>query len=233
LDGRGGERAPDVVGNGKLQRLSDDVLRRLLRDGVPGRGMPSFRVLGPLKIEAVAQYMRTLQGTSARGQLPGNVERGKALFFGKAACSTCHMIHGQGGFIGVDLSNYAATQSPAEVRSAITDPSRNLDPQRGAATVTTAGGKRVTGIARNEDNFSLQLQSVDGVFHLFMKSELQGVEQAQSLMPGDYGSRLTGDELDDLVSYLMNVGKEKRQSGRRVPRQQRARGNRDSSLRSE
>src|SRR5256885_9825619 len=40
-------------------------------------------------------------------------------------------------------------------------------------SVTTREGLQFTGIARNEDNFSLQLQSLDGAFHLFAKSDLQ------------------------------------------------------------
>ena len=63
-------------------------------------------------------------------------------------------------------------------------------------------------MARNEDNFSLQIQALDGTFHFFTKSELRSIEyQARSLMPSDYGSRLSRQELDDLVSYLMNVGR--------------------------
>ena len=39
--------------------------------------------------------------------------------------------------------------------------------------VTTADGQTLTGVVRNEDNFSLQLQTTDGTLHLFAKSELQ------------------------------------------------------------
>jgi putative heme-binding domain-containing protein len=75
------------------------------------------------------------------------------------------------------------------------------------ATATTAGGASVEGIVRNEDNFSVQLQSRDGSFHFFQKSELQKLEyRNESLMPTDYGKRLSRDELNDLVSYLMSAG---------------------------
>jgi Zn-finger nucleic acid-binding protein len=71
---------------------------------------------------------------------------------------------------------------------------------------TTREGRQFTGIARNEDNFSLQLQSLDGAFHLFAKSDLEHLEyQPKSLMPSDYGSVLSRGELDDLVSYLIRT----------------------------
>lgn len=112
--------------------------------------------------------------------------------------------------MGSDLSSFGSTQPPAEIRSAITDPNRNLDPRKRPVVVTIANGQILTGLARNEDNFSLQLQTTDGTFHLLNKSEVQKIEyQPRSLMPDDYGSRLSSTELDDLVSYLVSIARDK------------------------
>ena len=57
---------------------------------------------------------------------------------------------------------------------------------------------------RNEDNFSIQLQSLDGTFHFLTKTDLERLDSGpQSLMPSDYGSTLSPSELNDLISYLM------------------------------
>ena len=70
-------------------------------------------------------------------------------------------------------------------------------------TAVTRDGQQWTGIARNEDNFSIQLLDTKGVFHLIMKSDLASLKrEPRSLMPGDYESRLSANELQDLVSYL-------------------------------
>ena len=75
-------------------------------------------------------------------------------------------------------------------------------------TATMRDGKKLTGLTRNEDNFSLQLQTIDGAFYSIAKSDLQEVQRStQPLMPTDYGSRLNRTELDDLVSYLANVAR--------------------------
>jgi cytochrome c oxidase cbb3-type subunit III len=60
---------------------------------------------------------------------------------------------------------------------------------------------------RNEDNFSVQLQSVDGTFHLLQKSDLaEFAYEPMPLMPGDYNSKLTQAELKQIVAYLISVG---------------------------
>jgi putative heme-binding domain-containing protein len=116
------------------------------------------------------------------------------------------MVNGSGGFLGADLSSYGSHVSIEEIRSAITDPDKDLDPRARTVLVTTREGRQFTGIARNEDNFSLQLQSLDGTFHLLAKADLQHLEyQPKSLMPSDYGSVLSASELDDLVSYLVRT----------------------------
>jgi cytochrome c oxidase cbb3-type subunit 3 len=61
---------------------------------------------------------------------------------------------------------------------------------------------------RSEDNFNLALQTEDGRYHFLTRSSLVEVNYKQySLMPRDYGTRLTGKELDDLVSFLIVTSK--------------------------
>ena len=210
LDGRGGERGPDIATKREVQLLADQDVFRIVQDGIAGTGMPSFSSLGRAQIQGVVRYLRTLEGEGPMEKLPGDPERGKAVFFGQGGCSQCHTAKGEGGFIASDLSRYAGIQSAQEIRNAIIDPNRNLDQRCRGVTVTTADGKTRTGITRNEDNFSLQMQTFDGSFHLFKKSELRRVEyQPRSLMPADYGSKLSQGELDDVVSYLMSLGRER------------------------
>jgi hypothetical protein len=74
------------------------------------------------------------------------------------------------------------------------------------ATARTRSGEKFTGAIRNEDNFSLQLQTADGVFHFVMKADLESLEyQPQATMPTDYGEQLSPQELDDVVSYLHSL----------------------------
>lgn len=208
LDGRGGERGPNIATRAEVQQLSDEETLHVLQVGMPAAGMPAFGALGVPKIKAMMAYLRILQGGSKAVPLPGDPERGKTLFFGKAGCAECHMVKGSGGFFGADLSAYGANVSLDEIRSAIIDPNRDPEPREKTVLVTTREGRQFTGIARNEDNFSLQLQTLDGAFHLFAKSDLAHFEyQPKSLMPSNYGSVLSASELNDLVSYLVGTAR--------------------------
>jgi cytochrome c oxidase cbb3-type subunit 3 len=204
LDGRGGERAPNIAENAKVQRLSDAQIAHIIENGVPGTGMPAFHSLETTDVKAVVTYLRTLQGTKQTVKLPGDPGRGETIFFGDAGCSSCHTIAGKGGFIASDLSAYARTHDAEQVRNAITTPA--TDRQARLVTATIHGGEKVIGRIRNEDNFSLQLQTTDGTFHFITKSDIESLEyNSQTLMPSNFSSTLTADELNDVVSYLMKV----------------------------
>ena len=206
LDGKGAERGPDIARRRAVQQLSDASLLTIVRDGKPGTGMPPFRALGEGRIQAVVHYLRELQGHGSTVALPGNPKAGKLLFFGKGECAECHLARGQGGFMGSDLTGFASGRPAADIYSAITEPNKNLDPRRQVVVVKTSDGTALTGIARNEDNFSLQLQTPDGSFHFFDKSQVQSIDrQPRSWMPADYGSKLSRQEIDQLVSYLMSI----------------------------
>jgi len=204
LDGRGGERGPDIVSQPDVMRKTGAELVRILREGKTVAGMPSFAALGAARLSALVDYLRTLQGQGRDAKLPGNPERGKALFFGAAHCSTCHLVGGRGGFFASDLSSYAARIGAEDVRRAIVEPNRDLDPRRGLITVTLADSTTLTGLMRNQDNFSLQLQTADGAFHLLNTSDIRTTKyEGKSAMPPDYGSTLSKEELNDLVSFLL------------------------------
>jgi cytochrome c oxidase cbb3-type subunit III len=206
IDGRGGERAPDIATSAKTQRRSDSTLAQIINNGVPSAGMPAFSTLDASTSAALVRYLRFLQGKAGSAALPGNPQNGKAIFFGRARCSECHLAAGAGGFIASDLSSYGRARPVEEIRDAIAKPGPPSNASRGTVTIATRAGQTLTGVLRNEDNFSLQLQSLDGAFHLLMKSDVASMRrESNSLMPTDYGSTLSAGELNDLVSFLMSV----------------------------
>jgi cytochrome c oxidase cbb3-type subunit III len=213
LDGRGSERGPDISTRQQIVQLSDEDILGILRAGRPTAGMPPFAFLGHVKLKALLDYVRTLQGKGQSAALPGNPHNGKSLFFGNARCSECHMVQGAGGFLGRDLSSYGASLSPAEIRSSMLNAGGAANKANKTAVVTLRDGNKLQGVIRNEDNFSLQLQSFDGAFHLLNKSDVAQIDfLLKPIMPDDYASSLKPSELDDLVSFLMTSAKTKRTS---------------------
>ena len=204
LDGRGGERAPDIAARRQTQRLSDVKLARIVDAGVPGTGMPSFHSQGASAIKSVVSYLRTLQGEGKSASLPGNPQKGESIFFAKSGCSDCHRVGDKGGFLAPDMSSYARNRSADEIRDAINNPDSTRKAEGKIVLAVTRDGTRYVGLVRNEDNFSLQLQTVDGNFHFFIKSELQTLERdPQSVLPAGYHSAVGGRDLDDVISFLI------------------------------
>jgi cytochrome c oxidase cbb3-type subunit 3 len=211
-DGRGGEHAPNIATAPEVQDLADRDLAGIVKNGIPGAGMPAFSSLNPQQVGEVVGYLRILQGRGDIVKLPGDPARGEALFFGKAKCSDCHMVNGKGGFIGSDLSFYGADAKPDQIRAVIVDPDKSLPADKKATTVVTLKGQKITGMLRINDNFSLSLQTLDGSFHFLPKSQLAQVDiGSRSLMPA---STLDSKEVDDLISYLLKTGDE---SSKRSP----------------
>lgn len=208
LDGRGGEHAPGIANSRPVREGSAKALSEIIEGGIPKAGMPSFRYLPGGEIGALVKYLRSMKGVATNATVKGDPERGERLFFGKAQCADCHMVAGKGGFIASDLSDFAIAHSPEKIREAIVRPNEAVPPGQQVISVETAAGERLSGLVRNEDNFSMQLQGIDGRFHLLMKSQITKVESTgHSLMPADYGTRLSSAELDDLVSFIARYGR--------------------------
>jgi putative heme-binding domain-containing protein len=207
LDGRGSDKAPNIAANAKVQHLTNVQISSIISGGVPGTGMPAFRSLSPAQVHALVGYLRVLQGKVKSRAVSGDAIQGKKIFFGKGDCSTCHMISGEGGFLGPDLSAYGSTASADAILKSLLNSTRTIQPGFKPATITRRDGSRVEGVVRNEDNFSLQLQMKDGSFFFFEKTDLQRVDYgSQSLMPANYGERLNAGELNDLISFLIGTG---------------------------
>jgi cytochrome c oxidase cbb3-type subunit 3 len=209
LDGLGGEHAPDIIRGTEVRTLSEQALLNLIHDGIPQRGMPGFSDMGAEDSGAVVAYLRFLQetphgnsqGASVGTSLSSDPVRGRDLYFGKGGCSACHEITERGQFIAEDLAEFVRDHQVGEIREAILNPTGS--PQD-AATAVARDGRKFSGMIRNEDNASLQLQGGDGRFYLLMKSSLVSVQRKTgNPMPVDYGQRLNATELDDLIGYIL------------------------------
>lgn len=204
LDGLGTQRAPNIVTAARVQQLSSQQMLRTISDGIPAAGMPAFRSLGDQKLKSVVRYVKGLQGNVGQPSLPGDPTRGKQIFASTGTCSSCHMVAGSGGFIASDLTSYARTHAADQIEAAIIKPEEG-NSAKGLATVTMADGRQLQGIVRNEDNFSIQLQTLDGTFYFLSKSELQRIDRASAASMHADAAKLSPDQLKDLVSYLLSI----------------------------
>jgi putative heme-binding domain-containing protein len=200
-NGEGG-RGPSLIEARNIRRAPNTELFDWIQKGIPGTDMPP----APLPDENIWQlsaYVRNLSAPAYDQPLPGNPEAGREVFFGQGGCTKCHMIRGQGGLAGPDLTNAGATRKQVQIREAIIDPNKRITEGFTPVVVKLKAGKTIEGVAKNFDNYSMQVLATDGSLHLLRKAEIESVVyRAESWMPAGYAERLTAAELDDLVSFL-------------------------------
>jgi hypothetical protein len=72
-------------------------------------------------------------------------------------------------------------------------------------TVVTPEGKKITGVAMNEDAFTVQMMDADEKIYLLEKDKLRSFEKSrESLMPPYDVKMLSDKELDDIMAFLLN-----------------------------
>jgi cytochrome c oxidase cbb3-type subunit III len=215
FEGTGG-RAPSLNRPTLTRAQDDDSLRAIIRDGIPERGMPRVRRTTDNEQRQLIAYARSLS-RAAPASGGGDPQKGSAVYQ-RTGCSTCHVIKGEGGTVGPELTIIGTQRGPDYLRQAILDPnaalphgsqpvpSRNLDeflPVR----IVTREGREVRGARINEDTFTIQVRDSNGQLHSFRKAELRQIEKefGKSLMPA-YKERLSASEVGDLVAYLSSLG---------------------------
>ena len=199
-EGRGG-RAPDLASGRWTHGGSDAEIAHTIAKGVPGEGMPAFSDdFDEKDIRQLVAFIRSITAGSGTIQVTGNPERGREVFWGKGGCGTCHMVAGRGGRLGPELTRIAAQRSLAYLKESILKPSADITPGYQGVRVAPRGGRAVTGIRKNEDNFTIQIFDISEKYHSFQKADLETLEELRdSLMPP---SPLAPPEIEDVLAYL-------------------------------
>jgi putative heme-binding domain-containing protein len=201
-DGDGGT-GPNL--HGKLRHATDlKSLVDIVSNGIPGTEMPSFR--SPLtersRRQAAAYVQSLTRATSKPG--PGNASRGAALFASNR-CGSCHIVAGEGGSLGPELTTIGARRGPAYLRESLVKPEAAHPQGFLVVRATLTAGGEVRGIRVNEDVFYVQIKDVAGAVHSIEKSSIAKLERQTdaTLMPSY--ARLAPSELDDLIVYLSTL----------------------------
>lgn len=212
-DGAGGGHGPNIVDVQRARAASLEAVRELIRNGLPDAGMPAF-ALPDIELNAIAAYFMTLKKTAPTvGAVAGDAAAGERFFWTKGGCSNCHMVQGQGGIVGPDLSNVGRDRTAVQIETSLRDPGSTVAGRGGrggrggtisfrAVTVRLHDGQSLRGIAKNESTFDLQLLGVDGRLRLLTKDQIAAIVREKSVMPRVVAA---ANEMRDLVSYLRSL----------------------------
>ena len=202
-DGKGTGRGSNLTSGQWAHGGRDGELFKTIKQGVAGTEMPPHD-LPDTEIWQLVAYVRSLGGTGQQPPVPGNPEVGEKLFFGKARCSTCHMIRGKGSPFGPELSGIGGERSSVAIRRSILEPGAEIAQGFTGVRLTLKDGARVEGVIRNEDNFSIQLVERDGRFRNLDKQRIASLARLgkESLMPSGIARELSAEELQNLLAFL-------------------------------
>jgi putative heme-binding domain-containing protein len=218
LGARGGGRGPDLTRAQKRHGNSDEEIFRNVHDGIAGTAMPPATAGGigvgmtDEEIWQVVTYIRSVEKKASASN--GSPARGKELFYGTAACGTCHMVNGKGGRLGPELTTTATSRSAEYFTESVRMPSKRLaqgileamkdfPQQYETANVTTADGTKYQGVVLNEDAFTAQILDTREILHAWEKSSLKSYEKTRvSLMPAYDEKMLPEKDLQDLLAFL-------------------------------
>ncbi len=177
------------------------VARQLRR--VVGNGF--VEIWGPIdllpadKQKALEKYEKLLSKPTLAAADQVN---GKAIF--KRTCSACHILNGEGGMIGPDLtgSNRADLNY---LLDNILNPSAVIQDDYKLKIITTRDGRTLTGNIASENDRQLTLRMV-GQDTVVDKSTIQSRETVPvSMMPEGLLGTLSDKEVIDLVAYLRTM----------------------------
>ena len=223
LGARGGGRGPDLTRTPKKHGDSDAEIFSTINNGLPGTAMPpngaTQQGVGMTEEEIwqVLTYLRSVEKTpSAMG---GDAKHGRELFYGSAACATCHMFAGKGGRLGPDLTGAGTARSMEYLVESVRNPSRRLaqgineamkefSAEYETVDVETADGNKYKGALLNEDSFTIQFIDLREQVHSFDKALLKSMHKSrESLMPVYDPKMLPEKDLQDLLAFLLGGGK--------------------------
>jgi putative heme-binding domain-containing protein len=132
-----------------------------------------------------------------------SADRGNGRRHFVKACATCHVLFGQGGKIGPDLTGSQRTNLDYLLEN-IVDPSATMAPAYRMSTVALADGRVVNGIVGDRSTPTIAIQTPTERLVVSRSDVEQIRDTGLSLMPEGLVDTMSAKDLRDLIAYLMS-----------------------------
>ncbi len=193
------------LGSGQFRHVfSDNDLRGIVTNGIPGTAMPPFN-FDPPELAGIVAYIRNMRGFDARSVTVGDASRGEALFKGTGNCAGCHRVNGQGPRVAPDLSDIGALRTADALKRSLLDPTGAMLPLNRSVRAVTRDGKVITGRRLNEDTYTVQLIDDQERLVSVEKADLREYTVLKTSSMPSYKDKLSSQELTDVVAYLLSL----------------------------
>lgn len=144
-------------------------------------------------------FARIAAATAAGG---GNPDDGLIVF--EDNCMECHIIGGEGGEIGPDLST-AGLSGLKFLEDAILKPAKVITPGFETYEVIALDGRKTVGLKTRDDASEIDITRANGEVVTIAKADIQTITQddLNSVMPDDLSEVMTVKDYQDILAYLM------------------------------
>ncbi|TXT35470.1 MAG: membrane-bound dehydrogenase domain-containing protein [Planctomycetota bacterium] len=174
----------------KLTFLKDDKLATLVKKHWP-------KLEGASTVEMQEQIARFAPVAKSGGGIPFE---GKKIFM--QSCGKCHLLFGEGGRIGPDLTTFKR-DDVQHILTNVINPSAEIREGFEAIVVVTNDGRTVTGFRADQDARVLVVRGIDGQNITISRDDIEEiVPQKKSLMPEGLLNTLTDEQVRNLFTYL-------------------------------
>ena len=209
IQGKGGT-GPNLARSYLPRASTDRQLSNIISNGISGTGMPGAWILTEVEKSHIINYVRYL-GKGNDEVIAGNSENGRTLFE-TSICSTCHIVGGEGGSLGPELTSIGLQRGQDYLVEAITHPGQSKPTDENGfyryltITITLKDGTIYEGLRINEDSFSIQIKDHQNNMYSFAKEEIATMDKkmGESLMPS-FSDQLSKSDIVDISAYLTSL----------------------------
>ncbi|HZL91029.1 MAG TPA: PVC-type heme-binding CxxCH protein [Pirellulaceae bacterium] len=132
-----------------------------------------------------------------------DLRRGRGVF--QTNCANCHRLYGAGADVGPDLTG-SGRHNLAYLLENIVDPSAVVNKDYRMSIVRVDDGRVLNGLILSQDDRRVVLQTAKEKFTILREEIEQIAPTTLSPMPDGILQPLTGEQVRDLVAYLMGAG---------------------------
>lgn len=141
----------------------------------------------------------------------GDPARGRALFDDPngLACLKCHVVKGEGGAVGPDLSSVGAKYPREELITSVLFPSEKISSGYEPIILALDDGRVVTGVLKSESDEFIEIQDADAQTIRLDKAQVEDRKRSEvSIMPPGLAEGLAPADFADLIAYLESLREE-------------------------
>lgn len=194
-----------AVDSGKIlaAHVDADIARTLRRHDLPEVNAAVERLWQPLLVTGLTpekdREVARLRAVARAGE--GDAAKGRAHF--QARCANCHMLKGEGGKVGPDLTGYDRSSLDFWVLNLVY-PSLEIREGFGSYDVRLTDGTIANGILERREGGEIVLRDLAGNRTKLREDKVATlIASPTSVMPEGLLAGLSDQDLQDLFAYLM------------------------------